>query len=172
MSYENAPATQLVATDCACCGRPLVDAKSVEIGMGPHCRKRHGLDIPCSDEVRAQANKLVHGIALDRSRGVSVGTLQAVEQLRALGFDKLASILQDRLADIKLVEAEGQIRIFAPYSEAALPAFRSLPGRRWNAEAKCNTVPATAEAKRALWALLKTHYAGKLGMGARGPFAV
>lgn len=40
--YESAPATKLVATNCACCGRPLVDAVSVETGMGPHCRKKHG----------------------------------------------------------------------------------------------------------------------------------
>lgn len=42
MSYETAPATLLLATHCACCARPLVDATSVETGVGPECRKRHG----------------------------------------------------------------------------------------------------------------------------------
>jgi hypothetical protein len=42
MSYENAPATKLLATHCACCARPLVDAVSVEAGVGPDCRKSHG----------------------------------------------------------------------------------------------------------------------------------
>jgi hypothetical protein len=42
MSYENAPATKLLATHCACCARPLVDALSVELGIGPDCRKKHG----------------------------------------------------------------------------------------------------------------------------------
>lgn len=42
MSYENAPATRMLATHCASCGRPLVDSVSVNTGMGPDCRKRHG----------------------------------------------------------------------------------------------------------------------------------
>ena len=42
MSYENAPATKMLAAYCACCARPLVDAESVETGMGPVCRKSHG----------------------------------------------------------------------------------------------------------------------------------
>jgi hypothetical protein len=42
MSYESAPATKLLATHCACCSRPLVDAVSVETGIGPDCRKKHG----------------------------------------------------------------------------------------------------------------------------------
>lgn len=42
MSYENAPATKMLATHCCACNRPLVDAKSVEYGIGPECRKRHG----------------------------------------------------------------------------------------------------------------------------------
>jgi hypothetical protein len=41
-NYENAPATKLLATHCACCGRSLLDAESVEAGMGPTCRKVHG----------------------------------------------------------------------------------------------------------------------------------
>lgn len=42
MSYESAPATILLATRCACCGRELLDAESVEKGMGPTCRRKHG----------------------------------------------------------------------------------------------------------------------------------
>jgi hypothetical protein len=44
MSYENAPATEMLATHCAICSRPLLDAVSVEIGIGPVCRQRHGYD--------------------------------------------------------------------------------------------------------------------------------
>lgn len=44
MSYETAPATIMLATQCACCRRPLVDAVSIETGMGPVCRKRHGFN--------------------------------------------------------------------------------------------------------------------------------
>jgi hypothetical protein len=41
-TYENAPATKLLATHCACCSRVLLDAVSVETGVGPTCRKAHG----------------------------------------------------------------------------------------------------------------------------------
>lgn len=34
-SYETAPATRKLATHCVCCGRPLVDARSVSLGIGP-----------------------------------------------------------------------------------------------------------------------------------------
>lgn len=42
MSYLNSPVTALVAVNCACCSRPLCDAVSVETGVGPVCRERHG----------------------------------------------------------------------------------------------------------------------------------
>jgi len=42
MSYESAPATILIATHCAICARPLVDADSVERGVGPDCADKYG----------------------------------------------------------------------------------------------------------------------------------
>ena len=41
-SYLTAPATKMLATHCAVCARALVDAKSVELGIGPDCRKKYG----------------------------------------------------------------------------------------------------------------------------------
>jgi hypothetical protein len=43
-AYLSAPATRFVATHCACCGKALVDALSVERAIGPECYKRHGAD--------------------------------------------------------------------------------------------------------------------------------
>lgn len=42
--YTAAPAVRLVATHCACCHRPLLDAESVERGVGPDCARRYGAD--------------------------------------------------------------------------------------------------------------------------------
>lgn len=42
MSYENAINTRQMATRCVFCGRPLVDAVSVEAGAGPDCRAKYG----------------------------------------------------------------------------------------------------------------------------------
>jgi hypothetical protein len=42
MTYETAPATVMLASSCACCAKALVDSVSVETGVGPDCRKKHG----------------------------------------------------------------------------------------------------------------------------------
>ena len=57
MSYESAPATRMIATDCACCGRPLLDSDSVELGIGPICRKRHGYFDAIDPDFRQEANR-------------------------------------------------------------------------------------------------------------------
>lgn len=38
--YESAISTQLMATNCCICGRPLLDADSVGTGVGPICREK------------------------------------------------------------------------------------------------------------------------------------
>lgn len=40
MSYEDALSTQLLATHCGMCGRPLRDPQSIERGIGPDCYER------------------------------------------------------------------------------------------------------------------------------------
>ena len=52
MMFTTLGAYALVATRCVCCRRGLKDALSAEIGMGPICRKRWGLEtIPPADAV-------------------------------------------------------------------------------------------------------------------------
>jgi hypothetical protein len=60
-SYTDAPAVALLATHCALCGRPLLDAPSVECGMGPVCRSKALQDAP--EAHRAEVNALVARIA-------------------------------------------------------------------------------------------------------------
>lgn len=94
MSHDNAPATRLVATRCAVCGRSLVDAESVEAGIGPDCRQKYGFNIPVEPELRAIANKIVHDIALGSYPGAEVD--EPLRELRALGFDHLADRIAER----------------------------------------------------------------------------
>lgn len=44
--YTASAACQMLATHCACCGKPLVDSDSVETGVGPVCRNKHGYAVP------------------------------------------------------------------------------------------------------------------------------
>jgi uncharacterized Zn finger protein (UPF0148 family) len=165
-AYENAPGTQLLATHCAACGRPLLDAQSVEIGMGPDCRKRFGYGTETTPELRAAANRLIHRIAV-RQAGLDVA--RAADELRALGFPALAQRVLERVTSVRITEAGPQtLRVAAPYLEAAIPAWRQLG--RWDRDAKAYLVPLTARA--ALWRLLRAYYAGHLAHGPRGAFMI
>jgi len=198
MSYEDSPATKMLAVHCCCCGTALLDAVSVEAGIGPDCRKKHGYraaqsapnwetflaltdglvavaDIVHPGETEPQrqrrlANLIVHriAVALDRSPEEA---LFFTDALRALGFTKLADIIVQRRAKIRIEETgNGDLRVTAPYSERATSLFRSVPGRRWDATAKENVFPSSS--KRALWAALANAFPGEPAIGPKGPFCL
>jgi hypothetical protein len=165
MNYENAPATAMIATNCACCARPLLDSVSVEIGMGPHCRAKHGLSGKLApqgigDVERKKANRIVHQIAC----GLDAQTLAgALAELRDMGFAVLAAALEDSRVSVSVLGRDiMHLAVNAPYCEAALHAWRSVPGQKWDRETKARIIPATNQARAALWALLKRHYPGQL----------
>jgi hypothetical protein len=163
----------MLATHCAICGRPLVDAKSVECGIGPECRRRHGYDVQVSEDARAEANGIVYGIALSRSRGDDFGPalVAGVPRLRVLGLARLADVLSERAAIVTIAEGpDGRLAVRTPYGEAIVEAMRGVPGRRWDREAKVNTFP--AEAKGALWTVLRQHFNGAVGLGPKGLFVI
>lgn len=173
MSYESSPSAALVATHCACCARPLADAVSAEIGMGPSCRKKHGyaaaqgeanwpavvalvtphltaLALPddWQGDQRRAANLLVHRVAVHQD---GAAAMAACDAIRALGFTTLASRVSARMATVELREEDGGPRmsgphlvIDAPYNEAIL----AIPGRRWDNEAHVHRVHLPAEPAR------------------------
>ena len=189
MSYENAPATTILATHCACCARPLLDAKSVEIGMGPTCRKKHGFDRPdldielssltipvpaevSADTVRTIANKVVHRIAL----AVSSNDLHPIKLagyltlLRNIGFSTLAGKLAKAACKVKIEETDSVLIVKSAFSQEFVQASRSIPGRRWDGINKVNTFPLSS--KPQLFAALRQCYAGTVGEGSKGFFAL
>jgi len=168
MTYESAPATALLATQCCVCGRPLLDAKSVELGIGPICRKKHGYNIAdISDEARTAANGLVHRIA---ANGSTLESLADIAALLELGFDKLAGKIEARMTSITIKADGGVLSVKAPYDVDFVSAVKSIRGRRWNKETKTWGVPASE--RRALWNALKAYYPGVLAIGPKGAFQV
>lgn len=170
MSYENAPATKLLATHCAACGRPLVDALSVEIGMGPDCRKKYGYNEVVKGlandpaDRREQANRLVHRVAVHQD---GLEAASAAAELRALGFERLADRLLERTAPVRVcVTDEGRLEVRAPYNEMATDMFRRIPGRRWDRERKANLFPSAARVE--LWDALCIAYRGLVLLGPGG----
>jgi len=180
MSYEDATATKLLATHCVCCGRPLCDAVSVELGMGPECRK--GYDAGMGDESRTKANEIVHAAAVMAQTGHVEKVVEYTKELKELGFDKLASKVGRRFKRVadRRVKAEiiiekakdGMVRVKTPFRRGKckdfIQAWRKIPGRRYNKG--FNYVPETQ--KKALWKLLVEYFPGKYGDGPKGFFRV
>lgn len=189
--YEDAPATRMLAVFCACCARPLVDSVSVEAGVGPECRKKHGYteaqqaadwasvagalgptSLPWTwtrDEEGAHeaANKIVHRIACEQQGGDVVAYTNA---LRHLGYVRLADRIAARLARVQ-IDLEGDSYVVrAPYSEQATYAFRRIAGRRWNPELKANTFPRAQRV--ALWGTLMALFPGETARGPNGLFTI
>lgn len=99
MSYENAPATLLLATHCACCGRPLVDAASVEAGVGPECRKRHGFaDAQLEPDWSAVARETDGLVAVAELFPHGIDAAEATWRLGGLETRRVANLLVNRIA--------------------------------------------------------------------------
>ena len=198
MSYETSPSAALVASNCACCGKVLSDAPSIEAGMGPQCRKKHGyatpegtadlsaalaaiephraaLALPEGEmDARRLANVLVHRIAVLQDGVVAAA---CVDGIRALGFvtlgDRCAKRMTKIVVRVEENEVTGDVTIVvkAPYSDGG--ALRTLPGRRWDAATKTTRVRVYRSmegAKQALLAALAADYPGAWVDGPAGLF--
>lgn len=175
-TYENAPATKMLATNCVCCGRPLVDAISVEMGIGPECRKEN--DGGIAPATRDEANKIVHDAAVAAGLGRIAEVLAAADKVEALGLAVLAGKMRRRfksaehLAEIEIVEVNGMYRVVTPYrrkeSKDFVAAWRAIPGRRWDNGA--NVVPTAS--RLALYGLLKRFFGGRYAKGPKGVFRI
>lgn len=177
-NYEAAPATELVATHCAACGRPLLDAVSVECGMGPVCRERAGLssegtgadwprvvallagsgvDLSTAD-ARKAANRIVARIAAAQQ---SEGVPALLGALEALGFAAVAEAIRTHLkmrVPTVSVAVEGD-RFTVTVADldretfgAVVAALRGVPGRWFDGDRKVNVVPSRARVQ--LWRAL------------------
>lgn len=167
MSYENAPATDLVATCCAACGRPLVDAASLDAHLGPDCRAKYGVG-EIDAETRAEANVHIYRIALLQD-GAEVA--ERLSDLRRLGFDKLADRITKRLAPqyAAVIGQEGErFSVKAAYDLAMAAGLGLVSGRRWDKERKMNTYPNAS--KRAVFEALQHAAKGRKCLGPRGEF--
>ncbi len=187
-NYESTPAAKLLASNCACCAKALVDAKSIETGMGPACRQKHGYNKPdvlvdlatvpadvialCPTAVttRELANHIVYRIAAEQD---SEAVPALTNALRTLGFGKLADRIADRIVSVTISEVEGGFFVETSYSEEHVAAMRKVPGRRFEkrgAKEKGDFVPFTS--KRALFNALSEAHRGQKAYGPKGVFTI
>lgn len=179
MSIERAPATEMVATNCCVCGRALLDAESVESGIGPTCAERTGVRRgELAPEIRAEANRLVYRLAqLQRSPDA----VPLCARLRELGLDTLAERIEERLAEHASIRIErvGQslLAIRLPKVDGGafallLNDLRRVPGRRFDESTRTNTIPDVPASRAALRQVFAAHFPGRIGRGPGGMFVV
>lgn len=170
MTYELAPATQLLATHCAACGRPLVDAASVTAGMGPDCRQKYGVPELLADDARAEANALIYAVARDQTGPTVAAALNA---LRALGCSAIADRIQKRIAPayVAVIAADGELHFYvkASFDVSSAAELGRVRGGRWDAGRKVRVFPVSA--KLDVFKALKRACTG-LCLGPRGEFTL
>lgn len=164
--YEDAPATKMLATNCACCGKELLDAESVTVGLGPECRRKHAVPPELTEDARLEANKLIHSIAMDQS-GSSVDT--ALKRLSELGCAAIVKRIQNRVYGKRHVivsvyvdpERKGtRFALASPWSDDFVYRVKRIRGRCWDGEKKVNHFPVSEWL--AVWELVADCYRGKL----------
>lgn len=168
--YEALASTQMLATHCAVCHRALRDALSIERGIGPDCAEKYGYaEVQVTEEARVRANYLIYLIG-DLRMGPSA--IEAAQELRVLGFEKLADILLARLVPLRLerlTDDRGKpitLRFFNEYDPAVTERLKHVPGRWFNGAETANEFPYSSA--KALWAALRELYPGKKMLGPDG----
>lgn len=172
--YEDSKQAKLLATNCAKCARPLVDALSVQSGLGPECRKKYGVSPSCTDEQREEANKLIYLVACEQT-GIDVA--KAAHRLRQLGFDKLAEVVEERVADVFIYDTGQGYKVTWVWDDMTQQQraddFKRIPGRRWlkpDTGEKLWAVPYAS--KEHLWKWVQKHFPCRVVIGPKGPFTV
>lgn len=189
----------LVATHCACCGRPLKDATSVDFGVGPICRGKYLYEdaLPVTEEILDATRRIVeqeldseirgyvwNRLVNDDSRAAANQlvkfiavhqkdsvSMPALRILKLMGYTELVTRVEKRIKAAILITIEDDVvTIESPYNRDFVNAIRNIKGRRYNREDHTNSVPVSQ--KRALWTAMLTHFEGSLGKGPKGPFVI
>jgi hypothetical protein len=158
--------TRRLATRCLICDTPLCDAKSVEIGVGPTCRKRTGLDAKTAPH-REAVNALAAQAALLAEDGDVKAVLEIAEQVSTLGYPKVAEAIYKRFVDIRVsVHTDGRLLVKTPYSERWNNVMYTTRLGRWDRDLKARIVEPAR--KPELWEALRAVYPGRQGMAPDG----
>lgn len=172
---------QTIATHCIVCGRPLEDARSVLLGIGPECgeilhdKAKHD-SIP--ENVRKELNRIVLESSIAAARGDIEKVKENAVALTFMGYDELAGKIKRRFrkaeknVKITISTNNDYFIVYTPFkrskSREFITAWRSIPGRRY--KRGHNWIPKSE--KRALWQLLRKFFPGTYGESEKGIFKV
>lgn len=154
-SHEKAKATRILATNCCICSRKLVDAKSVEFGIGPVCRRKYGkVDIETTPEMHKKAlgalavsglaphvidavlehgndarqvcNWLVYWASANYTDKKIV--LACTPIIRTLGYTTLADKLEKDRATVRLTVVDDGFEVYTPRDNQTIRGLRQIGG--------------------------------------------
>lgn len=176
MAYTDAPATKMIYQFCLLCRRPLLDAVSVEIGMGPKCRSKAGIEVGEWTPNRERCNQLVYEATQAVLQKEFDKLTPIVEEFRILGFASLAQAVAERYFPISIIEEttdEGVVLILkAPFVGSQFGRFLHLgcKGVEWLKRRKRYSIPKAG--RGVLWAALKRFHEGLPAFGPKGVFKI
>jgi hypothetical protein len=179
--YTQAPATKMLATNCICCGRSLVDARSVSMGIGPECVKHIDADATggIDEGTRQVANEYVFDAAIAAQTGNVSEVMRCADVIESMGLTTLAGKVRNRFkkaltrkTNITITVENDYFKVKTPFrrgdKKAFIKAWRKIPGRRYSNQS--NFIPVAQKA--ALWKLLREFFGGKYGTGPKGVFRI
>ena len=108
MTHLADPNTRRLATACCACGRALRDAVSVETGIGPVCRKKHGFGTAyaaLTPRQRKAVNKLIHAAGVACEDGDVAEILKLAAKVEKRGFTGVADKIRARYIKIRTKRA-------------------------------------------------------------------
>lgn len=177
-NYEQSSACILLATHCCVCGRPLVDAISVSLGIGPECRSHQNGGITA--EQQEACNKLTWQAAIAAEGGKVEEVRQIAESIRNLGLSVLADKVSQRFVNaekkvkIRITASGETLRVATPFKRSDsgnfIQAWTDIPGRKFDRNDNVNVVPVTQKGR--LWQLLMRFFPGEFGEGPKGLFRI
>jgi hypothetical protein len=145
----------LILETCCICNRPLSHPTSVELGIGPICAKRHGVERNKTADENSAANVILARILRDGA------TETSLTELQGLGFPRLADAVAYGRADYRFETAEsGDFAISFPYDPARVEVMRYLKrkGVRTYFDRDRKAWPVRAEDRPLTWKLLNDWY--------------
>ena len=87
---EDLPGFVLVASHCSACGRMLTDASSIEFGIGPVCRRKHGYEDAPAIEDPTPATAILETLTEGVVRDAAIEAVQGKDSRKAAKVLNLA----------------------------------------------------------------------------------
>ena len=146
-------AERIILTHCAACGKGLSDPFSVESGIGPICRGKHGLE-GATEEDRQTLRGLIAEAARPLKECSAERALSIADSVEAAGFPALAQRMRKRFAKKAEREAAAKAKAEEKARKKAL----------WEARRKAVRVEPES--------FIVTHRSGRRTLSGRSGFGV